>query len=120
MHVRVRAHNGFGASAPSNEISSAVQCTDAPGAPSLSGSVDGQTVTLSWSAPAGGCAVTSYVMEAGSSPGASDLLQQDTGTTATSFSVSNVAAGTYYVRVRARNGNGDSGPSNEISGTVGP
>jgi len=75
-------------------------------------------VTLWWSAPTGGCEVTSYLVEAGSSPGAQNITTMGTGST--SVTVDRVPPGTYYVRVRAHNAYGDSGSSNEISGTVGP
>lgn len=87
----------------------------APGPPaSLSASVSGSTVNLTWSAPAGGDPPTSYVLEAGSSSGSSNLVNADTGSTATSLTATEVAGGTYFVRVRARNASGTSAPSNEV------
>ena len=75
----------------------------APGAPiNLSTSSSGSMVTLTWGAPSSGDAVTTYLIEAGSSPGLADLANVTTSNTATSFSASGVGAGTYYVRVRAR------------------
>lgn len=91
----------------------------APGAPtSLSSITSGSTVALSWAAPAGGEPPTSYVLEAGSSAGLSNLANTDTGSTATSLTATNVPSGTYFVRIRARNASGTSGPSNEIIVTV--
>jgi len=117
-YVRVHAHNAYGDSGPSNEISGSVLCTAAPPAPGgLSGSVNGNSVSLWWNASSGGCAATSYVVEAGSSPGGQNFANTDVGG-ATSYSVGNVAVGTYYVRVRAQNAYGASGPSNEITGSV--
>jgi hypothetical protein len=87
----------------------------APAAPSgLSGTVTGSTVTLTWTAPVGGDAPSSYIVQAGSAPGLSDLASFDTGGTATSLAVLSVPGGTYYVRVRANNSAGASGPSNEF------
>ena len=77
-------------------------------------------MTLWWSAPGSGCAVTSYVVQVGSASGLCDVANADTGSAATSGAVNNVAAGTYYVRVFARDAYGDSAPSNEIVVNVGP
>jgi hypothetical protein len=73
--------------------------------------VGATAVTLTWN-PAAGSA-TSYVIEAGSAPLLSDLLVSDTGNASTSSSLT-AAAGTYYLRLRARNACGTSGPSNEV------
>jgi hypothetical protein len=115
--VRVRARNGAGTSAASNEVvvvvgSGAGPCVSAPGAPaSLTASVSGGLVTLNWSGPAG--AVTTYVIDVGSVAGATDLASF--GTANNTPSVSAVAPpGTYFVRVRARNDCGTGAPSNEI------
>ena len=77
--------------------------------------VSGSTVTLSWTPPSGGCAPTTYGIEAGSSPGASNLANILTGNSSTSFTASSVPGGTYYVRVRAGNGNAIGGVSNEVT-----
>lgn len=87
----------------------------APGSPTnLTASMSGSTVTLQWTAPPSGDPATSYTIEAGSTPGAGNIVTFDTGNTATSFSASNVPPSTYYVRVRARNASGLSAPSNEV------
>jgi uncharacterized repeat protein (TIGR03803 family) len=127
---RVLAQNASGTSASSNEITVrvAADCATTPGAPAaLGGTVIGSDVTLNWQAPAGGCASTSYVVQAGSSPGLSNLANFSTGSAATSFAASGVPAGLYYVRVLAVNAGGTSGPSNEApvavnscSGAPGP
>ena len=85
---------------------------------SLTAAVNGSSVTLSWSAPPN-VAVTSYVLEAGSAPGLSNLARVPTGSTATSLSTSGVASGTYYMRVKTMSGTVTSGPSNEVVVTVG-
>jgi hypothetical protein len=121
-YVRVRARNASGTSAPSNEIVVTVAgaCATIPGAPTgLSSAVNGSSVTLTWQAPVGGCAPTSYFIEAGSSPGLSNLAAFSTGSASTSYQASGVGAGTYYVRVRSVNAAGTSGPSNEVQLTVG-
>ena len=121
--VRVRARNQTGASDPSNEITVIVgtsACTSAPSAPTgLTSTVSGGTVTLAWSAAAGGCAATSYVLQAGSSAGASNLANFNTGSTTVSYVATGVGAGTYYVRVLGANAAGQSAASNEVIVTVG-
>jgi hypothetical protein len=119
--VRVRALNAAGVSATSNEAVLVVAngpCTP-PGAPSglAPTSSAGGVVSLIWSAGAG--AATSYILEAGSAPGLSNLANSDLGSAAQTFTAAGVASGTYYVRVRAKNACGTSGPSNEIVVSMG-
>src|SRR5437899_1244029 len=111
----------FGSGCPPRVTSSRIlpgavaAAINAPGVPSnLFGSVSGSVVTLNWSAPASGDAPTSYVVQAGTAAGLSDITSFDTGTAATSLAVFNVPAGTYFIRVRAVNSAGTSGPSNEF------
>ena len=119
--VRVRARSAAGFGPPSNEIVVSVGGSgcNVPGPPNLGGSVTGSAVILTWRPPSGGCLVTSYVIEAGSSPGLSNLASFSTGTPAVGYSATGVPSGTYFVRVRARSGAGLSPPSNEIVITVG-
>ena len=116
-YVRVRAQNNGGMSGASNEailIVGAAGCTSAPSAPGgLATAVNGSTVTLTWNAPAAGCASSSYVLQAGSSAGSSELANANVGA-GTSYVASGVGAGTYYVRVRALNAYGQSAGSNEV------
>ena len=89
-------------------------CLAAPGAPSafaVSGN-SGGTISFTWGASAG--APTSYVIEAGSISGASNLANADLGTSATAYTAFGVGRGTYFVRLRAKNGCGTSGVSNEL------
>ena len=79
-YVRVRATNGSGTSAPSNEVLLVVGgggCTTAPGAPSgLTVAFNsGGTVVLSWNAASG--SPSTYIVEAGSTPGSTDLVNSD-------------------------------------------
>jgi hypothetical protein len=118
-YVRVRALNSAGPSAPSNEATLIVAsgpCV-APAPPSALTIVSnsGGTVVLSWASASG--SPSSYSVEAGSSPGLANLANSDVGLT-TTLTATGVGAGTYYVRVRARNACGTSGPSNEIVVTV--
>lgn len=110
--------NGFIGRFDAGEIAGAGAGSHAiPGAPAnLTSSVSGNTVTISWTAASGD--PTTYVIEAGSAPGAADLANFATGILATSFT--GVAPnGTYFVRVKARNPAGTSPPSNEITIVVG-
>lgn len=119
--VRVLAGNGAGQSAPSNEITITVGgATNAPGAPAaVTAAVSGSTVTLAWTAPLSGGAPTTYWLEAGSAPGASNLANFSTGSTTTGYVATGVPNGTYYVRVRAGNAFGISAASNEVTIVVG-
>jgi hypothetical protein len=84
----------------------------APTVPSnLTASVNGLFVTLSWGASANN--PTEYVLQAGAAPGQTFFEQVLNGST-TTFSAS-AGAGTYYVRVIARNADGTSAPSNEVT-----
>lgn len=122
-YVHVRAVNIDGTSGPSNEIIVAVPsgsggCTSRPNAPTNpAATVAGNLVTLSWSAPLGGCAATTYAVQAGSAAGLSDIAVLNVGA-ATSLSVS-APSGTYYVRIVAMNAFGGSVGSVEIVVTVG-
>jgi predicted phage tail protein len=120
-YVRVRAQNAGGTSAASNEsilVVGSTGCNTAPNAPTgFAGSASGGTVQLVWSAPAGNCSPSSYVLQAGSSAGSSDLANANVGA-GTSYVASAIAAGTYYVRVRAVNAYGPSAGSNEVVLTV--
>jgi hypothetical protein len=79
-------------------------------------SVTGTTVTLQWQA---GGAVQGYVLEAGTTPGSSNVGRFFTGSPAPTVVATNVPVGTYYVRVRGVSSAGESDPSNEVTLTVG-
>ena len=99
-------------------VGPAVFAQSAPPAPTgLASAVQGSTVTLAWSPGAGTVTPVLYQIEAGSGPGASDLVVsvvQTPGVVA-----ANVRNGLYFVRVRAANAAGVSAPSNEIAVRVG-
>lgn len=90
-------------------------CTT-PGTPVVSSSVVGTVVTLQWTTGAGGTP-SSFVIEAGSAPGLANLAVAEV-----SQPILQAAAppGIYYLRVRARNACGISGPSSEMAIRVGP
>jgi hypothetical protein len=114
-YVRVRASNSAGNSAASNEAALVVGagCSAPPPAPgALQAALNtGGTVVLVWTSAAG---ASTYVVEAGSAPGLTNLANSDLGSTATSFTALAVPRGTYFVRVRARNTCGASAASNEL------
>jgi hypothetical protein len=115
--VRVRARVSGMLTGASNEVTLTVPsgCANPAVPTGLTHSVSGTAVTLTWQAASG---ATGYVLEAGSSSGSSNLVSVDTGTASTTFNAA-APAGTYYVRVRARNSCGTSGPSNETVVVVG-
>jgi len=119
-YLRTYAIDASGVGPPSNEVVAVVAaggCAAPPGAPSgLSATVVGFFVSLSF-APAGGCPTLNYVLQAGSAPGLSNITSVNLGA-ATSLATL-APPGTYFVRVVAQNGNGNSSPSNEIVVTVG-
>ena len=123
-YVRVVAANASGTSGPSNEIVVTVGggggCNLAPAAPTgLTTSSSGSNVTINWQRPAVGCAPTSYILQAGSAPGLSNLANFNTGSDSTTFSAGGVGAGTYYIRVISVNGGGASAPTQDVPLVVG-
>lgn len=82
----------------------------------IRGTVSGRNVSLTWS-PDTGPAPLSYVIDAGSSPGATDIGRFPT--TTPSLTAPEVADGTYFVRIRAVNAAGSSPASEEIPIVVG-
>jgi hypothetical protein len=79
--------------------------------------VNGTTVILGWGVPPGN-QPTSYVIEAGTGPGLSNITIFDTGNSAPGLTVNNVPPGTYYVRVRGRDASGTGPASNEVTVVV--
>lgn len=116
-YVRVRGAGANGAGAASSEVIATVPSTSTPpGAPgTLSASVSGGVVTLSWGAAAGNA--TSYVIEAGTAAGLTNIGALPTGHLDTTWSVP-APAGTYFVRVRAANAFGLSAATNEVTVVV--
>lgn len=113
-YVRVRATNSAGTGPASNEVVVTVAGPTPPGPPSnLAFTVNGDTVSLTWTAPGSGGPKTGYVLEAGNAPGSPNLVVLPLGPTP-AFATTDVPPGTYYVRVRATNGAGASVPSNEV------
>ncbi len=93
---------------PPGAVYKIVSACGGPSSPSLTQSVGGPLVTLTWNAVAG---ASGYVLEVGLSSGAVDVTIPVGAATA----VSGVApSGTYFARIRAQNGCGLSAPSNQV------
>jgi hypothetical protein len=114
-YLRLVAQNAGGTSAPSNEVTLTVAGLTAPGAPTLSASVSGRTVSVSWT-PGSGGAPTGYTLSAAVSPAGAAIATVPVGGTGVSFP--NVPSGTYYLRLTASNGAGTSPASNQVTVTV--
>jgi hypothetical protein len=71
------------------------------------------TYNLQWTAPSDP-SVTAFVVEAGVAAGASDIRTVETPAGTTSYSLTLQQRGAAFVRVRAKNAAGLSGPSNEV------
>jgi hypothetical protein len=77
----------------------------------------GNVVTFAWQPPAAPPA--GYILEVGSSPGATNLLSLPTGSASTSFTAA-APNGTFYVRVRSAGASGPGAvPSNEVAAVIG-
>ncbi|MGE0814102.1 MAG: hypothetical protein AB7O28_00880 [Vicinamibacterales bacterium] len=83
-----------------------------PGAPVLTASSSGNTVSIAWTPSATGGAATSYTLYAGSAPGARNLAALTIR--GTSFTA-NAPTGLYYLTVVGRNAFGPGPPSNEVA-----
>ena len=107
-----------------NAVGRAVQVTvtASPAAPdpptSLSVSVTGSTLTLTWTPATTGSTPSAYDVHVGNAPGATTLPVQSTA--GTSLSVPVTVAGTYFARVKAVNSFGTSAASPEVSVSVVP
>jgi hypothetical protein len=115
--TRIRGVNASGVGAASSEMIVTVPASatppNAPG--TLTASVAGGVVTLQWGAAAGNA--TTYVVEAGTASGLTNIGAFATGHLDTQFTTA-APAGTYFVRVRAANAFGASAPSNEVTVVV--
>lgn len=116
--LAVRAVEGGVTGASTNPIAITVPAPAVvPPAPtSLAGAAGAGMAQLTWtpgasSADSGN--LERYVIEAGTAPGLTDIAAIDTGVIDTLL-VAPAPAGTYYVRVRAKNAFGVSAPSNEV------
>ncbi len=111
-YFRVRAQNAAGTGPASNEV---VLTYSVPGAPTNLVVVRSSTaLTMSWTAPAAGGSITGYVLEVGTTSGAANLGSATLGAASTTLRTAVLPRGTYFLRVRAKNGSGTSAPSNEV------
>jgi hypothetical protein len=104
--VRVRANNVCGNSAPSNEVFFSVGSGGGATAQpqDLRVTLTTTLVTASWNLAAGSAIPDAFVIEAGSAPGLADQAVIEVNGQTLSFTTNRPASGSYYVRVRARNG----------------
>lgn len=110
-YLTVVARNGYGASAPSNEVGVQAGCVAPPPAPGpLTFTRAGASVALRWGPAA---TAVSYTLEAGQSPGSVSIGALPLGNV-TSFATP-APLGTYYVRVRAVNACGVGPVTNEVT-----
>ncbi len=119
-HLSVLATNANGSGLESSGITLTVPAAAAPpGAPSnLAVNVSGNAATFSWVAPAGGGAVSNYVLLAGTTPGfATPFAAVPVGAT-TSFAIGGIPSGVFYVRVQAQGPGGTSAATNEVILTI--
>ena len=90
----------------------------APGPPSgLAANVQGNSVALTWAAPTTGGAPTGYVLQAGFTPGGTEIGSIPAASTGLFFA--SVPNGQYYVRVQSVNGAGASAPTADLLLNVG-
>ena len=102
----------------SGETPTGVNCSAPPNTPQdVAHTKQGELVTLTWSAPPASESVTTFVIEAGSEPGLNNQGTFIAPGTATSFE-RHAPAGTYYVRMFARNSCGTSPSSPELTVTT--
>lgn len=111
FYLRVQAKNAFGTSAPSAELRVDVQ-PQPPNAPVATfATVTGRVAHVEWRPPVGGWPATSYLLDAGTAPGLTNIGTLPVN--GTSFDAT-VPPGRYYVRIRAVNAYGASGPGDEV------
>lgn len=116
-YIRVLAQNATGVGPATADVVATVGVPPGPPQNVVATAVGG-TIVLNWSPPAGGGAISTYIVRAGTSPGASNLFDGAVGAV-TSVSGA-VEPGTYYLRVLAHGPGGTSAPSNEAAVTIGP
>jgi hypothetical protein len=116
-YTRVRAANACGTSGPSVEVPVTLGCGPGAVVPgNLTLVKAGGVAAFAWLPPLG---ATSFRVQVGSVPGASDVADTDIGTvTSLAVPLAGVPARTYYVRVVAVSACGVGMPSNEVSLTA--
>ncbi|MBI3399996.1 MAG: exo-alpha-sialidase [Acidobacteria bacterium] len=90
-------------------------CAEAPHAPeAVTSSVEVARLTLTWRAPAQGCAPESYIVEAWCDCVSNGFVQVPTRTADTTYTLDGLPSDAYRIQVRAVNAAGKSTPSNEV------
>jgi hypothetical protein len=113
-YYEVTAVNGAGESAMSVEASASLAPPAIPPNPLAQGGI--KQIALTWGASSG---AASYNIYRGTAAGAEGATAIATGITATTFTNTNLTTGsTFYYKVSAVNGLGESGKSSEASSTV--
>lgn len=93
-------------------------CATPPSAPTeVTASVEGNRAVLNWAAPPDGESVTTYIIEAGSTPGGNNQGTFVAPARSTTFQ-REAPPGIYYVRMFARNACGTSRASQELTVTI--
>jgi hypothetical protein len=82
--------------------------------------VRGNRVSLDWGPPLNGAEPSFYVLDVGSTPGATNIASAVPVGADTSLDVNGVPAGSYYLRLRSVSPGGVSVPSEELLLVVGP
>ncbi len=104
-YLRVRGVNAFGTGSASTEAALVVGHggIGVPNAPTnLVAWMSGGRLTMTWTAPVAGPVPTSYVLEAGTAVGQSNLAVVELGTR--SFTFDPIPTGFFFLRVRAKAG----------------
>ena len=129
-HYRVSARNAPGAAGlgPVSDVADTATTMTGPGAPTgLGATAIGTTIRLSWMKPAdeGASAIRGYKIErsaddgSGNSDGNWEVLEDDTGTTATTYDDEGLGHGeTYHYRVSAFNSDSAGPVSNVADATI--
>lgn len=117
-YIRVSAANEAGVGLPSETIEFMMPLTASHPPRNLNYSAVGNSVTLTWDPAFTGGSPIGYIIEAGFAPGRTDVQLVHYSTT-TTWGIDNVPNGVYYVRMRAGNHLGISGPSVEMPVYVG-
>ena len=123
-YYKVTAANGVGESTASNEANATPTAAPTVSDPptNLSATAGTNQVTLNWTLPVsnGGSAISGYKIYRGTSPGgegASAIATASGATTSTYTDTTATAGPTYYYKVTAANGVGESTASNEANAT---
>jgi fibronectin type 3 domain-containing protein len=114
----VKAVDTGGPSAPSNEVNSTATSSSVPAPASLTATIAGTQINLSWSSVG---VATSYNFYRATSPGGEGITPIASVLTGTTFSDPNRLAGlSYYYQVTSVNGSGESARSVEAVGVLAP